>query len=240
MQKIDPVQKGFSAFYLWMALTATIVASAAQARAAAALTIQAEQPGAIISSNLFGIFFEEINFAGEGGLCAEMVRDRALNALTCWTPVKQGTASGRISRDASEPFSTSLPNSLKVTMPMSGVQAVRNIIGTDNWPDPGLQGTIDEFRIYNGALTADEIAATQVLGPDQLSSTARPASSASATVGGLALSWPVASAGCTVLTTTNPAAGDWVAAAVTPQLVGSQWQVLLPITGNTRFYRLQK
>ncbi len=127
-----------------------------------------------------------------------------------------------------------------VTIPMSGVQAVRNIIGADNWPDPGMQGSIDEFRIYNGALTADEIAATQVLGPNQLLSTASPAVSASASGGSLTLSWPVASAGYTVLTTTNLAAGNWMTAGVTPQMVGSRWQVILPVTGNTRFYRLQK
>jgi alpha-L-arabinofuranosidase len=127
-----------------------------------------------------------------------------------------------------------------VTIPMSGVQAVRNIIGADNWPDPGMQGTIDEFRIYNGALTANEIAATQVLGPNQLLSAASPAISASAAGGSLTLSWPVASADYTVLTTTNLAAGNWMAAVVTPQIVGGQWQVILPITGNARFYRLQK
>jgi hypothetical protein len=127
-----------------------------------------------------------------------------------------------------------------VTIPMSGVQAVRNIIGADNWPDPGMQGTIDEFRIYNGALTANEIAATQVLGPNQLLSAASPAISASASGGSLTLSWPVASAGYTVLTTTNLAVGNWIAAVVTPQIVGSQWQVVLPITGNAQFYRLQK
>jgi hypothetical protein len=127
-----------------------------------------------------------------------------------------------------------------VTIPMSGVQAVRNIIGADNWPDPGMQGTIDEFRIYNGALTANEIAATQVLGPNQLLSAASPALSTSASGGSLTLSWPVASAGYTVLTTTNLAAGNWVAAEVPPQIVGSQWQVVLPITGNVQFYRLQK
>ncbi|MGA9450928.1 MAG: alpha-L-arabinofuranosidase C-terminal domain-containing protein [Verrucomicrobiia bacterium] len=127
-----------------------------------------------------------------------------------------------------------------VTIPMSGVQAVRNIIGADNWPDPGMQGTIDEFRIYNGALTANEIAATQVLGPSQLLSTASPAITASASGGSLTLSWPVASAGYTLLTTTNLAAGDWTAAMVTPQIVGSQWQVVLTITGNVRFYRLQE
>jgi hypothetical protein len=127
-----------------------------------------------------------------------------------------------------------------VTIPMSGVQAVRNIIGADNWPDPGMQGTIDEFRIYNGALTANEIAATQVLGPNQLLSAASPAICTSASGGSLTLSWPVASAGYTVLTTTNLAAGNWIAAVVPPQIVGSQWQVILPITGNAQFYRLQK
>src|SRR5579862_498586 len=127
-----------------------------------------------------------------------------------------------------------------VTIPMSGVQAVRNIIGADNWPDPGMQGSIDEFRIYNGALTTNKIAATQVLGPNQLLNTASPAVSAFASAGSLTLSWPVASADYTVVTTTNLAAGNWVAAAVTPQIVGNQWQVVLPITGNTQFYRLMQ
>jgi hypothetical protein len=127
-----------------------------------------------------------------------------------------------------------------VTIPMSGVQAVRDIVGADNWPDPGMQGTIDEFRIYNGALTANEIAATQVLGPNQLLSVASPIMSASASGGSLTLSWPVASAGYSVLTTTNLASGNWMDAMVTSQMVGNQWQVVLPITGNTQFYRLQK
>ena len=40
----------------------------ASAQSTALVSIQANQPGAVVSSNLFGIFFEEINFAGEGGL----------------------------------------------------------------------------------------------------------------------------------------------------------------------------
>ena len=125
-----------------------------------------------------------------------------------------------------------------VTIPMSGVQAVRNIIGADNWPDPGMQGSIDEFRIYNGALTADEIAATQVLGPNQLLSAASPAISTSAAGDNLTLSWPVASAGYTVLTTTNLATSPWLAAGVTPQLVGNQWQVIVPISQQAQFFQL--
>jgi alpha-L-arabinofuranosidase len=125
-----------------------------------------------------------------------------------------------------------------VTIPMSGVQAVRNIIGADNWPDPGMQGTIDEFRIYNGALTANEIAATQVLGPNQLLSAASPAISTSATGASLTLSWPVASAGFTLLTSTNLASGTWMVVSPSPQIVVSQWQVTVPVSENAQFFRL--
>ena len=41
------------------------------------ITIQANQPAATISSNLFGIFFEEISMAGDGGIYAELIRNRS-------------------------------------------------------------------------------------------------------------------------------------------------------------------
>ena len=106
-----------------MVLATAIVAFAVQAPAAAVLTIQADQPGAIISSNLFGIFFEEINFAGEGGLYAEMVRNRSFHTQAYWTLVTQGTAAGTMSVDASQPLNTNIPNSLKLTM-QSGTGSV--------------------------------------------------------------------------------------------------------------------
>jgi alpha-L-arabinofuranosidase len=128
-----------------------------------------------------------------------------------------------------------------VTVPFNSVNDVCSYIGRSLYSaDPYSDFTLDEFRIYNGALTVNEIAATQVLGPDQLLSATSPALSASASGGSLTLSWPVASAGYTVLTTTNLAAGNWMATVVTPQIVDSQWQVVLSITGNAQFYRLQK
>jgi len=42
--------------------------SAAHAQSSATLSIQASQPGTLVSSNLFGIFFEEINDGGDDGL----------------------------------------------------------------------------------------------------------------------------------------------------------------------------
>jgi alpha-N-arabinofuranosidase len=37
------------------------------------LTVQADAPGKPISPDLFGIFFEDLNYAADGGLYAELV-----------------------------------------------------------------------------------------------------------------------------------------------------------------------
>ena len=52
-----------------------------------------------------------------------------------------------------------------VTISMAGVWGTLNKIGDDLWPDPGMQGSISEFRIYNGVLSPNDVASTQVLGP---------------------------------------------------------------------------
>jgi len=80
------------------------------AQTAATLTIQANQPGVPISSNLFGIFFEEINHAGDGGIYAEMVSNRNFEApgLTAgWQSITTGSAVGTFSVDSSMPLSSS-------------------------------------------------------------------------------------------------------------------------------------
>jgi alpha-L-arabinofuranosidase len=68
------------------AATASAAGSAAEgiaaspARAAAApltLTVDTTKPGHAVSPDLYGAFFEEINFAGVGGLYAELIRNRA-------------------------------------------------------------------------------------------------------------------------------------------------------------------
>jgi hypothetical protein len=128
-----------------------------------------------------------------------------------------------------------------VTTTFSSVNDLYSWVGRSLYSgDPYPDFTLDEFRIYNGALSATEIAATQALGPNQLLSAASPVVSANAGGGNLTLSWPASSAGYTVMTTTNLAGGNWTPANVTPQLVGIQWQVVLPAGGNAQFYQLQK
>ncbi|MEI7901747.1 MAG: hypothetical protein WCK89_15955, partial [bacterium] len=40
----------------------------------AKITVQADKPGVKVSPSLWGIFYEEINHAGDGGIYAELVQ----------------------------------------------------------------------------------------------------------------------------------------------------------------------
>ena len=51
--------------------------------------VRADQPGASIPSTMYGIFFEDINFGADGGLYAELVKNRSfefVQPLMGWTP----------------------------------------------------------------------------------------------------------------------------------------------------------
>lgn len=112
------MQAALSHFLLCVAALALLAAPAAFAQSAN-VAIQVNQPGVVVSSNLFGIFFEEINFAGDGGLYGEMVRNRAFYnepAPLYWNLITNGTATGAMTVDPTEPLNTNIPNSLKLTM----------------------------------------------------------------------------------------------------------------------------
>ncbi len=127
-----------------------------------------------------------------------------------------------------------------VTASFTSVSNLYSWIGRSLYsPDPYPDFSLDEFRIYNGALSATEIAATQALGPGQLLSTASPVMSATLTSNRLTLAWPLANAGFTLLTSTNLASGNWTLAPVA-QIVGNQWQVTLPLANTRQFFQLFK
>lgn len=43
------------------------------------VVVHADRPGAVIPASLYGVFFEEINHAGDGGLVAELLRNRSFD-----------------------------------------------------------------------------------------------------------------------------------------------------------------
>jgi alpha-L-arabinofuranosidase len=99
-----------------------ICASHALAQSAR-LTIQADKPGHKVSPTLYGIFFEEVNFAGDGGLYAELVRNRSFEDSAqpdWWSLVQRGSARGEIAIDTQQPLSEKNPHSLRLTVKPGG------------------------------------------------------------------------------------------------------------------------
>ncbi|TCM99055.1 alpha-L-arabinofuranosidase [Paenibacillus sp. BK033] len=84
-----------------------------------ALTVRTEERGAEIG-DLFGIFFEDLNHAADGGLYAELVRNRSFefdpidhpdyHAFTAWEKVERGGSQAEISIGESHPLNGRNPH----------------------------------------------------------------------------------------------------------------------------------
>lgn len=93
--------------------------SAAEAR----LAVQVDRPGAAISPLLYGIFFEEINRAGDGGIYAEMIQNRSFEDAdfpVAWTLLQEGGGEGKMTLDRTRPLNEKNPTSLWLEVASSG------------------------------------------------------------------------------------------------------------------------
>jgi alpha-N-arabinofuranosidase len=102
----------FVAMNAWLS-TQTV----AQAAETATLSVQMDQSGAPINHAMWGIFFEDINFGADGGLYAELVKNRSFefpDALMGWKEVSQPGAKGTLSIATDAPFNTANPHYLRI------------------------------------------------------------------------------------------------------------------------------
>jgi len=90
------------------------------ATTADAVTIHVDKPGKPISPDLFGIFFEDLNYAADGGLYAELIQNRsfeyqateqpAWNALTAWQITTRGNGRGDVMIQDADPIDPKNPH----------------------------------------------------------------------------------------------------------------------------------
>jgi alpha-L-arabinofuranosidase len=86
------------------------------------LTVQADKPGAAISPTLFGVFFEDINFAGDGGLYPELVKNRSFeftDPMAGWSPLTP-TPPGASSIQDRDGLNAANPHYLRVKAGVAG------------------------------------------------------------------------------------------------------------------------
>lgn len=108
----------------------------------------------------------------------------------------------------------------------------RSLFSADNW----LNATIDEFRIYDGRLTPEEIAVNYQFGPDALALPVTLAQSNSPTM--LTLSWPAWAIGFNAEATADFA--TWSPLFPSPTLAADRWNVPVFKTNAIQLLRIKR
>ena len=103
--------KPFLAAFLSAALSTSVLASQVT------IQVQANRPGANVNPAMWGIFFEDINFGADGGLYAEMVKNRSFefpDPMTGWSKLSPSLARGQLSIRDDHPFNAANPHYLRI------------------------------------------------------------------------------------------------------------------------------
>ena len=102
---------------------------AAAAAPDAELRIDLDAKGPAVSPSLYGLFFEEINHAGDGGLYAELVRNRSFEDADVpegWSLDLSDGGRGAMSVDRGRPLNERNPSSLRIDVLAPGRVAAVN------------------------------------------------------------------------------------------------------------------
>ena len=123
-----------------LALLAALTLSLRLPAQSPSLAIQVDHPTTKVSPTLYGLMTEEINFSYDGGLYAELVRDRTIGtdwqALAHWTLVARGNSVADVSVDQATGPSAALPRSLKVSVTSATEAAPAGVQNDGFWGIP--------------------------------------------------------------------------------------------------------
>ena len=198
-----------------VAFLAALVLSLPLFAQAPSFTIQADHPIATVSPTFYGLMTEEINYSYDGGIYAELVRDRtpahAWDALNNWPIVARGNSVANVSADETTGPSAALTRSLRVTVSAATADSPAGVENGGYWGIP-----VRPHTVYSGSFYAKTdtpgIPLSVTLQNDQTGIVA-----ASATVTGLTGEWkqftwtlktgdvPVSSNNHLILTIARPA-----------------------------------
>jgi alpha-L-arabinofuranosidase len=151
------------------------------------LRIQVDHPTAKVSPMLYGLMTEEINFSYDGGLYAELIRDRAIGPgrrpLFHWTHVALGSSLANVSLDDHTGPSAALTRSLKVAVTAATDKEPAGVQNDGFWGIAVRPNTTYTGSFYAKA-DSDGLAVTASFVNDQTGATA-----ATTTVSGLTTEW---------------------------------------------------
>jgi alpha-L-arabinofuranosidase len=170
---------------LLLALTLSFAVAHAQTPV---LTIDMGNPVSKVSPTLYGLMTEEINYSYDGGIYAELVRNRTFRSdwsgVLDWFLVEDGDAQARIDIDRSTGPSQALSQSLRLNVTRADTQNQAGILNQGYWGITVLPNTT-----YHGSFYAK--ADSETVGPIniKLVTDTQHQTLASAAVSGLTTTW---------------------------------------------------
>ena len=103
----------------------------------ATLTVDLNQSKAAVSPTLYGLMTEEINYSYDGGLYAELIRNRTFRSdwtgILNWYLLEKGAASARISVDNSEGPSAALARSARLEVTKADAKSPAGLLNEGYW-----------------------------------------------------------------------------------------------------------
>jgi alpha-N-arabinofuranosidase len=128
-------------FAIPFALAAFAVFASAQQSPASAgpaqITVQLDKPGTPVSQTLYGLMTEEINDSYDGGLYAEMVRNRTFRAdwsgIVDWLLLEKGKSAASMSVDTGTGPGAALSTSLKVEIHTADAHNPAGVLNDGYW-----------------------------------------------------------------------------------------------------------
>jgi len=120
------------------------------------LRVDLSQPGKIVGANQFGIFFEEINHAGDGGIYADLVRNGSFTEATtldAWSAVRSGSAKVNLFFESAMPLNAVKTRSLRIEVNSPNGERA-GVANEGYWGIAAKKGDSYEFSMYARSATS--------------------------------------------------------------------------------------
>ena len=106
----------------------------------ATLNVEVNRPKAAVSPTLYGLMTEEINYSYDGGLYAELVRNRTFRSdwsgILNWFLMEKGTAAAKMSVDKEGGPSAALPSCAKLEVTKADASSPAGLLNEGYWGLP--------------------------------------------------------------------------------------------------------
>jgi alpha-N-arabinofuranosidase len=121
-------------------LIASAATSILRGQSPAALTVDVNRPKTPVSPTLYGLMTEEINYSYDGGLYAELVRNRTFRSdwsgILNWFLIEKGKASAKMSAVSNDGPSKALSNSAKLEVARADAKGSAGLLNEGYWGIP--------------------------------------------------------------------------------------------------------